>query len=52
MGREGGSDKKNDRFTILCRGFGFDKQRAIILSLFGIGKKRGFGEPGKHVAKK
>lgn len=40
MERECGNNKKIDRFTILCEGFGFDKQRAIILSLFGIGKKK------------
>ncbi len=43
---------KNNHFTILWGGFGFDKQRPIIWRLFGIGKKKRFDEPGKQVAKK
>jgi hypothetical protein len=38
---------KNNYFTISRGGLGFDKQGPIIWSLFGIGKKRRFDEPGK-----
>ncbi len=43
---------KNNHFTMLWGGLGFDKQRSIIWSFFSIGKKRRFDEPGKQVAKK